>query len=1201
MTAAADTTQRAADWTALALATGGRSLIEASAGTGKTWTISVLYLRLLLEQGLDPRRIVVTTFTDAAAGELRERIRTRIGWALALADRACAVPSGADTIGDDGDAAATWLVARWAGTGGIDAAAARADASRLRLALAELDLAPIGTLHSLCRRILADFPFECGSGFQAAELVDDRSVQNELFDDAWRRLVQGDGDPAAGQQQLIARGRSRLAAFLRCVLRPGVGVGMPTDSEVGLVMDPARARWLREWVNATAFRRSNSMLRSRLLELAGFIEAGDPAAESARPLSAGLDAALSRDIGKDLVPAAVAEGSHVKVCEFAGRAAQLLERTADLPFARALADSAAELRETLRQRLAASGKLTFDMLIERVHAALQAPDGALADRLAETWPVAMVDEFQDTDALQYGILDRIYRDAPGGTPRGRLVMIGDPKQAIYRFRGGDIHAYLQARRQATDTLSLTTNFRSSTALVTALNALYAAAGTRLSTDEAHEIHHEAVTAQGRDAEPYTIGGEACATPLRFHYWPAPPDAAPERREAALDACANHVVTLLSGGHAIGGRPLAPGQIAALLPTNEDVRNLREKLVARRVPCVSSSKASVFDGEWARELQVVLHAVLNARDEGAVRAALATPFGGLGYSDLRELAADPVAWQAHAADFAALDTLWRERGVLAVVQRLLERAAPRLFARDDHERALTDIRHLGELLQARSEALPGREQLLVWLAHERDGEGSGGDAAEEQQLRIESDAARVTLMTLHASKGLEFDIVLLPLMWANSQNDKDQLAVVHAGDGRRVLAFGSEALATYRQEGQDERFRLLYVALTRARHACHVYALPPDRCKDARGGPALTDPARAPLDAMLETLLAAGKPPALDGVAWHAGAWDWPDREWQAPAAPAESARRVRDEPPAAPFESFHSFSALASGARRFADERAASDEDGPDAEAAPADVAIGPEPGAAGAPVHPELAWLAPLAGIEFGHAVHAIFERREIGVPLADQHALISRCLRQEGVRMGEPGEDEVVRHLAARLQATLDAPLLPGVAEPPCLGAIAAHDQVAEMAFSFVLDEVSLAALRRVCDFVPEAPVGTLRGFMGGTIDLVFAHAGRFHVLDYKSNRLGDGRRLSAYAPAMLEQAMDLHHYRFQALLYNVAVDRYLRQRLPDYRRHEHLGETIYLFIRACGIDPREPRAGIWSHRFDEPLLDAVDRVLGGRLETA
>ena len=1211
----------AISWTMLPLDAGGRSLIEASAGTGKTWTISVLYLRLLLEQGLESRQIVVTTFTEAAAQELRERIRSRIGWAMQKAEAAlqpavaAASPAVANVAGEDEGTGAiessaldpdeAWLHARWSASPDMaaDAASVQRDLNRLRLALAELDLAPIGTLHGLCRRILSDFPFECGTAFDLGELVDARSLHGELLDDLWRRLGQSADLP---QDDLILwrTGRKGLGDYLAKALAPGVAVATVAQESLDAFMAPDNARRIREWLDGACFTRSTSALRSRLLELAEFIGGQDPLADGAATLAKELRKVLADPLEKHLKHESLAGNACESVLALAHDAVRILPMLTLGPFSQALARCQARLQEDARQRLAVSARLTFDELIGRVHAALQVEGSALADRLFEAWPVALVDEFQDTDALQYGILDRIYRVADGA-PRGRLIMIGDPKQAIYRFRGGDIDAYLAARESATDAMTLGMNFRSSSAFVAALNAFYARAGAVLSTQPTHTIRYEPVHAKGRDKEPYAIDRRPCAQPLEIHYWSEDvPAAAGERKAAALEACANQIVELLSGGHTIGERPLKPGDIAVLLPGHADIAELRTLLQAREVPCVSSGKASVFESDWARELQIVLHAALHPRDDGALRAALATNLGGRTFDELRAFATQPDAWQREAAAFQQLDHLWQRRGVLAVVQRLIEDASPRLFARADRERALTDLRHLGELLQARSDELPGRELLLAWLADQRaGGNGEAGEAIDDLQLRIESDAARVTLMTLHASKGLEFEIVLLPLMWANTHKAQDRVAVLHDdASGQRMVAFGAEALQRYQQEGQDERFRLLYVALTRARHACHVYALPPDRPKGAgrQNVNPLTDPERAPLDALIERLLEACDPADLAQVAWSPGPWSWPEAVWQPAEAPAEPERSVRVEPAPVPFESRYSFSALANGARvTVQEDTAASDEDAvaevPVA-AAEAMPETGPEPLDEAA--HVALAWLAPVAGAEFGNAVHAIFERRDIGRPMAEQHDLIRQCLADERVRLRERALDELVPHLAARIQATLDTPLLPECDPPLTLGALPAHAQRAEMEFDFVLDEVSLRQLREVCDFVPGAATHTLRGLMNGKIDLVFEHAGRFHVLDYKTNRLGDGTRLSAYAPARLTRAMDAHDYRFQALLYTVAVDRYLRQRLPHYRRSEHLGEAIYLFVRATGIAPAHaPHAGIWTHRFDESLLDAVDRVLAGR----
>jgi exodeoxyribonuclease V beta subunit len=963
-------------------------------------------------------------------------------------------------------------------------------------------------------------------------------------------------------------------------------------------MQKKHAHMLAGWVtDGGQFARVNDKLRARVTELAKYIADDDRTAKL--PDLSVLDEPLDKHLKAPAIDSAATQ----RALAFVRRAASVLSTVADLPRARSLARYREELRARCRERLAASGRMTFDELIERVVRGLEGTSGALlADRLFETWPVAMVDEFQDTDLQQYAILDRIYRDKDSAL-RGRLVMIGDPKQAIYRFRGGDIDAYLHARETADSTLALDRNFRSSRQFVRAVNALYENAGATLSSNGEHEIFYRAVAdSDARDDAPYCIDGMICERPLRFHYWDgaAVPASAEERSDAALTACANHVVELLSGRHTIGARSVQPGDIAVLLPTRQQVLTLRNALRERNVPCVSSAWSSVFDSPWARELRIVLYAALHPRNEGAVRGALATRLGGRTFVELRDQRGDSDAWQRDAETFERYERIWRTHGVLALVQTLTVAAAGRLFTGDDGERALTDLRHLGELLQARSEEIAGREELLSWFADEceRPIPEAAEAAADERQQRIESDAARVRLMTLHGSKGLEFDIVLLPLMWANRHNFNDDIAVLHDEAARqRIVSFGAHAMRRYKEEGQDERFRLLYVALTRARYACHVYALSPLRTYANSRKPD-TDPERAPLDCMIERMLdGAAAPPELAHVQWSAGRWSWPDEQWRPPRTAPRAAASVLANPPNPPFEATWSFSALLQGRVNVAaEETAASDEAAATAgdAVAAADTFAATDADAA-EPEHPQLTWLAPIAGADFGNAVHAMFEQREIGKPMREQHALIERCLRAEGVGLRGIALDDLVRHLAARLQATLDTPLLPG-AGAPTLGALPASAMCAEMPFEFALGDVSLQRLRAVCDFVPPTNSQRLRGLMTGKIDLVFEHAGCFHVLDYKSNRLGGATRLSDYAAPQLERAMADDHYRFQALLYTVAVDRFLRQRIAGYRR-DRLGETIYLFVRAVGMATElAPRAGIWTQRFDDALIDAVDAVLAG-----
>lgn len=1185
---------RAPDWRDLDLAAGGRSLIEASAGTGKTWTIAVLYLRLLLEQGRSPRQVVVTTFTEAAAQELRERLRGKLRWAVQLAE-------SAEPVAADAGADAMWLHGRWE-----QGAESRSnDLHALRLALAEMDAAPISTLHSLCRRILADHPFACGVAFVMGDMVASDALLDEVAGDLWRRLQQGDdSDPLvvlAGRAGNLSR--DRLRKELKVCLGQGVSVGGMSSAGIDAALDPAWIPKLEDIIAGSADTFTKSAVLPRVLaELLELLKDHSrlPAEDSCKRLAnasklTGVKKAFEKD------PDLLAAGQFAEACVPAIQGLQM-------SFWRELA---AVARGEIQSRLAARHQLTFDALISTVSDALAREATAsgerpLADALHDAWPVALVDEFQDTDALQYGILDAIYRDA-NGTPRGRLVMIGDPKQAIYSFRGGDIHAYQRAAASADarDRLTLDTNHRSSEALVVAVNQFYAVGGNRLSALDATDIRCSPVNASRRRSDtPYTVDGEPCARPLVVHYQSPAAPSQPERRADALRVCADQIAGILqSRAHRIAGRPVEPSDIAVLLPTGHDITALRDELRARGVPCVTSTRSSVFATDIARDLQAVLHAVAYPAELGGLRAAAATRLWGASFSELQEWGDDVLRWQSVAEQFRQWHQDWQHRGVLHVVEQLIKHMAPRYLQTLAGERAITDLRHLGELLQARSEEDPGFEELLGWLAECRDGEGdSGDDAAEAAQLRIESDSARVRLMTLHASKGLEFPIVFLPLMWNHGEKRSGDMHVLtDPATGASRVERSPAAAAIKAQELQDERFRVLYVALTRAIHACHLFALDVARPASARGKSPQEGTARSALDVMLARLAAPPGSVDLDGrttrIEWTQGWLPSQRQHYVADSTTAAQQRSARPMPvwPGGPLPGKHSFTTLTHGEQREAINPGAAAGDETEAAGAGAEsTVLAPE--ALAAASHPELLALADVRGTDFGNAVHAVFEFRKIGEPITSQLPLVERYLGDSGVRRKDPAQAPLAETLAKRLQGALEAPLglegNPGVA----LAELHESDLRAEMGFHFALNGVSMADLREACaahgepGLVP-ASQRVLSGLMNGKIDLTFHCNGRFHVLDYKGNYFGD--TVENYMDGALLEQMDRSRYRFQALLYTVAVDRYLRQRLgAGYDRSQHLGECVYLFVRAAGL---APGAGIWRHRFSDGLLDAVGTVLG------
>ena len=1181
------------DWRDLDLGHGGRSLIEASAGTGKTWTIAVLYLRLVLEQGRSPRQIVVTTFTEAAAQELRERLRGKLQWAAQIA-------ASAEPVVPDAGTDATWLHARWA----QDATVRDRDLQSLRLALAEMDVAPVSTLHSLCRRILADHPFACGVAFVMGEMTASTAVLDEVAGDLWRRLQQGDAsDPlVASSGRAGGLSRDKLVKGLGVCLAPGVAVGGMSAAGIAATLDPAWIPKLEEILAGSVDTFAKSAVLPRVFaELLTLLKDHSqlPSADSLeRMASASKLTGVKKPFKED--PALLAAGRFAEDCVAAIQGLQM-------GFWREVAELA---RDGIQTRLAARHQLTFDALISTVSEALARETAAggerpLADALFAAWPVALVDEFQDTDAMQYGILDAIYR-TQDADQRGRLVMIGDPKQAIYSFRGGDIHAYQRAAASAgaDGRLTLDTNHRSSEVLVAAVNRFFAVGGHQLSARCATAITCPPVKASERRASsPYTINGEPCLQPLVIHYQTPAAASQPARRSDALRACADQIAGMLQARtHRIGGELLQPSDIAVLLPTARDILALRDELRVRGVPCVTSTRTSVFATDTARELQTVLHAVAYPAALGALRAAAATRLWGATFSQLQRWGDDVEQWHFVAGRFRQWHHDWQRRGVLQVVEQLIAHSAPRYLQTLAGERVLTDLRHLGELLQAQAETDPGFESLLAWLTACRDGDdAAAGDAAESAQVRIESDSARVRLMTLHASKGLEFPIVFLPLMWNHGEKPGGELHVLTDRiTGTSRVERSRLAADLKSEELQEERFRVLYVALTRAIHACHVFALELERPISATSRKPFEGTARSALDVMLARLHPALGSPELGvltrEICWVEGWLPHKRQHYIAEAGKGLQFRRSRPMPawPTAPLPGKHSFTTLTHGERREAINpgTAAGDE----VETAVAGVVSTATPASQSDTSHPALLALADVRGTDFGNAVHAVLEFRTIGEAITDQLPLVERYLGESGVRRKASVQVPLTQTLATRLQGALEAPLgLAGNAKL-ALADLDHGDLRAEMGFYFALEEVSITDLRDACtahaepDLVPGGQ-RVLSGLMNGKIDLTFHHDGRFHVLDYKGNYLGD--TVGDYSGDALVAHMDRSNYRFQALLYTIAVDRYLRQRLGStYCRTRHLGECVYLFVRAAGL---APDAGIWRYRFPDPLLDAVGAVLG------
>ncbi len=1172
----------------------GLNLIEASAGTGKTYTLVGLYLRQLLQAQREVSEILVVTFTEAATAELRDRICARL-----LEARA------AFQTGTSEDALLRGL---------LDAVPDHAGAlRRLNDALLGMDDAAIFTIHGFCYRVLVELAFESGTPFESELLADESELQRSVIADFWRRLY---GAERSYAQWLLTQWSDPQALFstVQAYLKH-------PDLRVQPAPDPALIDDLRR--RFEALHRALAEIWPQQAE-----EMLDLLAES-KVLSRGpykRDKLWQHKIAWDAYFAAAPVPVLPEEFELLTPQTLLAKRTTKssevglAPPTHPLLDACAELiecaralsqqwrialmhevlqylRAELRERKQARGQIAYDDMLTRLEAALTAAGGAaLAQRLVGRFLVAMIDEFQDTDPVQYRIFRTLYYDQPGAA----LYLIGDPKQAIYQFRGADVFTYIQARRDLATTgahFTLDVNYRSAAHLVEAVNTVFSASSAPFIFEP--EIRFQPVQAAGRaDQAPLRVEGEA---PAPLQVWLLEPlESAQDKpidigdaMHCMAEACAEavrHLLTQARAGKAtLGTQALAEQDIAILVRAYREADEIRRALAARGIASVYYSRESVFQTPEAQELEQVLQAVAEPLDEGLLRTALATRLLGWDAAMLDREATDEQDWEELVERFQTYHQRWQSVGLLPMLQDLLlaEGVLQRLQSQPDSERRLTNLLHLGELLQTASPAHDGIPGLLHWLHEQRQDER---EAAEDRQLRLESDEALVKIVTIHKSKGLEYPVVFLPYLWRTRQPKakQDSKPVLYHDPQDLVLTLdlGSAQLTQHEelaaQEQLAEDLRLLYVALTRAKHRCYVgwggikgagqsalaYLLHAE--ERAASGPDDKELSDAAARAAWQRLAARVPGGIAIGPAPSAasGAPQLPAP--QLPVAPPQgSARhfggRVRQR------WSLTSYSQLAA---------AHAQPDLPDHDAIERE-----QP----APVAPAWTPFSFPRGARTGNLLHQLLETLDFQAQPAELEQAASAALAEHG----HAPEWQLV--LVQWLQAILMTPL--DAAGALRLQVIDSARRLSELAFYFPITALDIRQLMQILSRhghpQPDLPNRQLAGMMKGYIDLVFEHEGRYYLADYKTNYLG--ATAADYLPAQLESAMRAYHYDLQYLIYSVALHRHLRNCLPDYDYARDFGGVYYLFLR--GMNPaHETGCGIFFEQPAQALILALDDLFAG-----
>ncbi|WP_338763811.1 exodeoxyribonuclease V subunit beta [Massilia sp. METH4] len=1186
----------------------GTRLIEASAGTGKTWTIAALYLRLVLGHGgteayarpLLPADILVMTFTRAATRELSNRIRER------LVEAAGCFRGQVEVC----DPYLEGLLQAYP-----DETSRQRAAHRLMLAAETMDEAAIFTIDAWCQRMLREHAFDSGSLFDEELITDEAALFEDAAHDYWRQHVYPLRDPALGALLECWPDVERLKSALRELVKRAED-GWHANEPLGVLI----ARSLRErqqqlaalkdgwgervdrmelWIERARAARQLDGRKMRADWVAGWL--GTLRAWAADPEMVELDL---KGGWKRLVPSGMAEAySGTDLFDGFEALAQLRDALAACePLSHRLYRHAAGIISARMAELKAQQRqFGFADMLVRLQHALEGENGqALRQRITEQYPVALVDEFQDTAPAQYRIFDLLYRVADNDPQLG-LFLIGDPKQSIYGFRGADIHSYLAARRATEGRhYQLGTNYRSTRDVVEAVNRIFlhaesvaggsgfAQGAFRFRRGTVNPLPFEAVDAKGRSERLVGVDGQlqaltvSCSEVLDLK--------ADDYRDFFAHHCAEHIVQLLNHpGTGFEGpdgfRRLEPADIAILVRDRREATAIRRALQQRRVPSVYlSDKDSVLESDEAKDVLRWLAALANPLDGALARAAFATRTANIELAELARLSSDELAWEQRVEQLKALHTVWQRQGVLAMLRRFIhELGLPAaLLARPGGERSLTNLLHLAELLQTASRQLDGEQALIRWMAEQVEGEGAAGD---EQVLRLESDAELVKVVTVHKSKGLEYPLVYLPFAVTARKVDKRNRSFFEYTDGdgvRRIdMSLTEEAQAAVEAARIEEDLRLLYVALTRARHFLWlgVAALPARKegsnvLHESALGYLLNGGEHLPAEALQERWreLAGGCGAIGIAALTHPERVTLLDRVEQRPAL-------VDTRPYGAQFErdwSVGSFTSLARGTQ--AAPRDAQEEtllEGEEADVAPGRIDEAPwhrfpRGSVPGNFLHEQLEWLA------------------QEGFHCVDDAACEQRMARRiERAGWGHRLEDAI-----GWLRAAVTTALPPLGAPLRDIGTV-----LPEMEFWFPSEHLATGALDALCrrhllGGIPRPPLPqrALHGMLKGFTDLVFEHEGRYWVLDYKSNALGGND--AAYHAKALALGMAGHRYDVQGAIYLLALHRLLASRMGDaYDPAEHLGGAIFFFLRGIGNGTTR---GCHVLEPDPVLLDGLDELL-------
>ena len=1191
----------------------GQNLIEASAGTGKTFTISRLFLRLLLERHLEVDQILVVTFTEAATNELNDRIQKVLMQTRAAFRGRPTEDQFIKSYVEHFETAHRDRAEEW-----------------LEKAIQEFDEAAIFTIHKFCNRVLVESAFESGGLFDTELITEQTTLLKEIVEDFWRKNV-------SQQSGLFLRYALAKLSPERLFKLLGNKVGVqkvkiipdatPKDCDTeerdfiasyGLL----RKTWSTSWDSVTRMLEEHSGLSKKYdsakiklwrINMDAYLAPATPNPDLFNDFSMFTAKGLEKGTLKghsppthsvlDICLQHHADFEELESC-YAGRLIALKKGLFEYT------------REELRKRKQEKNIFYFDDLLGNLHTALEG-NAALARTVREKYKAALIDEFQDTDRVQYDIFKTIFAH-----PDSTLFLIGDPKQAIYGFRGADIFAYMEAKERITarNRFTLTTNYRSEPKLISAVNAIF----QDVNKEEAflyEQVPFQAARPAERDNAAELRFRDQAVSNAPLQLWFVDPATASqtgkrlnnaETKTFIIAAVAAEIVRLLNLGRDekafIGENKLLEKHIAVLVRANADAGKIQAALKRLKVNSVLYSTESLFSSHEALEVERVLASIAEPRRHSLLRAAVSTELMGVTPAQLVESAETDSALEPYYKRFFSYHEIWQKHGFIRMFKAMMaeEDVVPRLMAYPDGERRITNLLHLSEILHdAAMRGRLGMSGILNWLAEQRT---SIDSSIEEHQVRLESDENAVKLITMHGSKGLEFPIVFCPFTWSGSTIWGTETLEFHdPTDGLRLTVdLGSddwtENVVFAEKEKLAENLRLFYVALTRAANRCYFVWGPLPGAKTSAPAYLMHRPEPFNLVRPVESLkrgLQQWKSDDLWQRVQELAGYSNETMEVRQllPTEPQHDVRKA-DEEKRLTVRSFttkidaseriSSYSALVTRLPHAAE---IPDYDSPTL----VTQAETPEAGKPGLEYENILVF---PRGARTGTFMHSLLQRLDFtkrSAPACTE--LIKNSLAAFGFDTAWLPAVENMLENVLTTRIGFEGRQFP-------LAGITSDARLNELEFYFPIKETGTRTLSKIFaehggaglpenlpETIDKLTLAPFKGFMKGFIDMVFEHDGRFYIIDWKSNYLGDDIR--KYDTAAMSKVMVDNLYILQYHIYSVALNQYLKVRHPGYRHAEHFGGVFYIFLRGINASAGA-QYGVYADKPSEEIIAALTEGL-------